>query len=101
MDLNHKIATLTVKSLDPSEYKQWTSEQIVAWIINIDKTRYDKYKDLLLYHLRKEGVIGADLNVINEVDLQRWQIINFQDKKVLRLLWVKPREFRQRNRDRR
>ena len=81
--LNDEIANLKLKHLDIANYEQWNSEQIVAWIINLDENRFTKYKDTLLYHLNEEEIIGNDLEEINEIDLQRWQIKSFKDKKFL------------------
>ena len=70
-------------SIDINNYSQWKPQEIVHWILSIDNKRFNKYKEVLLHHLNDEEIVGSDLNDINEVDLQRWQIKNFKDKKLL------------------
>ena len=74
---------LRLQLIDTSKYHQWKPQEIVTWIINLDNDRFSKYKDGLLHHLNEEEIVGSDLNEINEVDLQRWEIKKFKDKKIL------------------
>lgn len=81
--LKDENAELKLKCIDVTKYESWTAKEIVSWIVSLDNNRFDKYKDTLLINLEEEGIEGAHLCHINEIDLKGWGIKNFMDKKLL------------------
>ena len=81
--LNDEIVDLKLKCIEVMNYEDWNPREIVMWIMSLDNNRFNKYKDALSRHLNEEEIIGSDLKEINEIDLQRWKITSFRDKKLL------------------
>ena len=82
-ELKEEIKTYKMKCIDTTKYEEWTSDEIVLWIMSLENGRYDKYTQKLAQELKNEGVSGACLESVNEIDVKGWGVNNFADKKSL------------------
>merc|ERR1712154_540023 len=81
--LKEEVRRLKVLQIDPSKYLEWGHDEIVAFICNLEDGRYRKYENVLIDALKEEGVEGAHLRKVNELDVKGWGVKNFDDKKDL------------------
>eukprot|EP01084_Bolivina_argentea_P051048 93903_1 len=59
----------------------WQAEEVVYWIININKARYNKYFKNLMRNMAKENIDGHCLDDLDKTDLHRLGITDFKDKR--------------------
>ena len=62
------------------DHNKWSLEDIIAWVINLDEHRYEKYENRLFEGMKKEGVDGSRLKDIKQDDLYRFGIQSIHDK---------------------
>ena len=63
-------------------YESWKAQDIVNWIINLDKDRYSKYYDLL-NNMNHEGIDGTRLGDLKANDLHGLSINTDKDLRIL------------------
>jgi len=73
-------------ALDLENWRQWTGDQVVDWLCTAEYGRFGKYAKMLRGHIRKEGVVGADLVHIQKATLRNWGVIPFSDRKAMEQL---------------
>ena len=57
-------------------YKSWKAQDIVNWIVNLDRDELLRYEDMLLENLIKHKIHGIHLPFIKLADLKLWGITN-------------------------
>ena len=62
-------------------FTEWTSDQCVDWICNLNDGKYSKYDQILRPIFKKEGVNGSALKFIDKQELRGWGIESFMDRK--------------------
>ena len=62
------------------KWREWTSVEIVDYIINLQDGRYSKYKSVLFEKMKYREMNGSDLEMLEKTDLSNFfGIINFGD----------------------
>ena len=64
-----------------SNYRQWSTEELVTWIVSRDPANYAQYEESLLRMMTEEEVDGACLDGVDIADLKRWGVKKFKDTK--------------------
>ncbi len=77
-ELKKEIKRLRMQSINVKDYKSWSNEQILMWIMSIENGRFSKYKDVLAHSLSEEDVNGGNLDKVNEIDIKGWGNILLQ-----------------------
>ena len=83
--LREEVKRLRLQQLDETKFIQWGSDQIVAWIINLDPNRLRKYEEVLTKGLVENEVNGAVLEEMDGADLKEWGIVDRKDRKYVRI----------------
>ena len=68
------------QQMDVRNYRNWTEEQFVQWISNIDGQRFKRYEHELREAFLKEGVNGMAIPHINKLEWKGWGITLFKDR---------------------
>ena len=66
--------------IDATNYWEWNTKRVIVWIINLNPDKYSKYKDPLQLNLRKQGINGTHLTILDKQDLHNFGITDFHDK---------------------
>ena len=67
--------------MDVSRYLEWTSDELVDWIMTLDGgDRYQIYEVQLRSSFNSEGVDGQGLGDISTIELKSWGINSFKDR---------------------
>ena len=82
-DLKEQITNLKIKSIDPTKYKTWDTNDVLSWILSLDNKLFLQYQDKLKKCLFEEQIQGNDLQDVNEIDVKGWGITKFAHKKKL------------------
>ena len=82
-NLEQELKEMKLKSIDINNWKNWNYQQIIIWIMSLDKGRFKKYENKLSSSLEEEEINGSHLLRVNEADVKGWGIKNFDDKKDL------------------
>ena len=61
------------------DWRSWSDKDIIIWIVNLNKDKYEKYGVTLFANMRKEGINGCFLKHLNMNDLYRFGIHNSKD----------------------
>ena len=77
------IDKLKLKSIDERRYKEWTTEQVIIWIISLNNGKYKQYKNILTKELTKQNVTGSHLQYIEKNGLLSFGINDFMDRQIL------------------
>ena len=67
---------LKVNNLDLDNYKDWDRDELIHWIISIDKDIYGQYEQILIQSFTEESVTGDCMDDIDVSDIKRWGILN-------------------------
>eukprot|EP01084_Bolivina_argentea_P272705 464381_1 len=62
-------------------YKQWTSAETVNWIISLNPSRYEQYRNTLTSSFHNDIFSGSSLDDLDREDLKSYGIINLEDRK--------------------
>ena len=81
--LEEQVAALKLKAIDESKFMEWEWEEVLLWILSIEKGRYKKYESVLRQSLSEEEVKGEYLGNVDSADIKGWGIKSFLDKKDL------------------
>eukprot|EP01083_Nonionella_stella_P054611 144161_1 len=76
----NKKAERILKTL---HYSQWSTDDVVQWILTLDNGAYVEYKHTLGICMLKEGIDGAELKHLDKNDLHRLGIGNFKHKRLI------------------
>ena len=68
---------------DSNHYKKWSSADTVKWIISIDPSKFEKYREVLAISFEKSNFDGKSLVDLDREDLKEYGIINLDDRKVI------------------
>merc|ERR1712073_67353 len=60
-----------------------TCDEVIAWIMKLDKGRFKMYGNVLQRHVKEEEVHGQHIGVVDAADLKRWGVTKFADIKYL------------------
>eukprot|EP01084_Bolivina_argentea_P082929 150139_1 len=81
--LKEENKMLRIQNIDPANYKTWSVEQIVAWIISLDAAEFQKYEEKLISTMIEEEVVGEDLMHVTADDVKRWGVTKFKNIRML------------------
>ena len=65
------------------QYTEWTSSDVVKWILSLNNGLFIQYNDILNETLTEEDISGDDLMNIEKADIKRWGIIKFKHIQIL------------------
>ena len=68
------------KLLDPLKYAQWSSDDLIHWILSLENNRFVKYEQQLRKIFNEQEIDGSCLDNVIKTDLTEWGIKNFKDK---------------------
>eukprot|EP01084_Bolivina_argentea_P268764 456597_1 len=83
IELKKENSRLKLKNLDPNEYQNWSTEQVVYWIISLDNGSYKQYGNILTKSLSEENIDGECLSEIDSVDIKIWGIKDYRHRKAI------------------
>lgn len=66
-----------------THYKTWSSADTVEWIISIDPSKFEQYREILTTSFAKINFSGKSLVDLDREDLKEYGIINLEDRKVI------------------
>ena len=66
-----------------THYKLWSSADTIEWIISIDSTKFEKYREALTNSFAETNFSGATIVDLDREDLQQYGIINLDDRKTI------------------
>ena len=68
--------------MNVGNFKQWSTEELVSWIVQLDPEHYAQYADEMLRVMTEEDVDGMCLDGdVSIDDLKRWGIRRFKHSK--------------------
>eukprot|EP01084_Bolivina_argentea_P126138 223402_1 len=82
-ELREENKQLKMQSLNINKYEEWSSEEIVHWIISLNPQIYGKYEQILTKTLKEEQVTGDCMCDVDVSDIKRWGIVQFKHSKAL------------------
>eukprot|EP00484_Ammonia_sp_Unknown_P023556 CAMPEP_0197027108 /NCGR_PEP_ID=MMETSP1384-20130603/7080_1 /TAXON_ID=29189 /ORGANISM="Ammonia sp." /LENGTH=489 /DNA_ID=CAMNT_0042455905 /DNA_START=36 /DNA_END=1505 /DNA_ORIENTATION=- len=69
-------------SLDQhTSYRDWTSEQVADWIISLDASYEEEYREVLTQALSQHNITGQSIEILDETDFQTFGIINHDHRR--------------------
>merc|ERR1712154_52335 len=83
IEIKKENKRLKLKYIDTANYEQWEYEEIVQWILSLNKEMFSEYKGTLIDALKEESVNGQCLREVEVADIKRWGIKNFMHSKTL------------------
>ena len=69
-----------LSDIDTNRYREWSSDEVVDWLISLEKGKYQKYEQMLRVIFNKEGVNGEGIESINQSELGGWGVQSFMDR---------------------
>ena len=70
-----------IHRIDVKNYKSWSAQDLVDWIISLDGgQKYQQYANKLMVSFNSEGVDGQSMEDIDKNDLKSWGITGFKDR---------------------
>eukprot|EP01084_Bolivina_argentea_P186118 320862_1 len=81
--LKEEVIKLRMKCMDIRLYRQWSTEQIISWIMSLENGRFKQYENSLRTKLTAEQIKGQDLDDVNGLVIKQWGVKDAKDKKVL------------------
>ena len=69
--------------MNTTRYREWTSNDLVAWICSLDNGRYEKYKNKLLIAFERQGVDGKGMCYLEKQDLEGFGVDAFIDRSII------------------
>eukprot|EP01084_Bolivina_argentea_P181210 312997_1 len=64
-------------------YNKWSLSYFIEWIIAINPSKFEKYRDLLHHPLLENNFKGTDIYDLDREDLKEYGIINLSDRKTI------------------
>ena len=64
-------------------YKKWSGEEFLEWIMGIESGKYKKYEHRLAMAFRREGVTGDAIRSILRCDWRAWGVTDYKDTMAL------------------
>ena len=80
MQTKQQMNQLKKKTIDPSRFMQWTSDEFVDWIGNLEQERYKVYEQNLRQSFLKEGISGEAIPHIEKSEWKEWGVTNYMDR---------------------
>ena len=75
------VETITInESQNNSNYKNWNTNDIVSWIIQLDNGKYKAYANGLKKNMDIDGVNGSNLDILSSNDLSLYGIRNMEHR---------------------
>ena len=71
------------EQLDISEYKSWSRQQVLEWILSLDDCRFIKYDNLLALKFEEQQFDGSCLDDVDAEELKMWNIKSESDRSAL------------------
>ena len=73
---------LRVQNVDPSKFREWSTQEVVAWIVSLNPDSLGLYEDTMLRVMTEEGVDGECLDEdVSIADLKRWGVTLYKHSK--------------------
>eukprot|EP01084_Bolivina_argentea_P316201 548040_1 len=66
--------------IDVTKYLQWSSNDIVDWILSLEQGKYKNYEKKLRAEINDEGVDGSSIKDIEKSDIKGWGVNNLKDR---------------------
>eukprot|EP01084_Bolivina_argentea_P009011 16867_1 len=66
--------------LEPEDFRDWSGENVVDWIVNLQDGRYTIYEQVLRQSFAEQQISGRCLLDVDKSDLNHWKITKFQDR---------------------
>lgn len=82
-ELQTENALLQKRATDPSNFMNWTHEEILSWITSSDGGYFEKYRIVLARELKDCDMKGSDLCSLNSNDIRGLGVKVFHDAKKL------------------
>ena len=82
-ELREEVKQFRMQNIDPKNYKQWKSDEVVTWICSLDDGEYKCYEDMLRSELKKQSIDGGCFEEIDGQDVKLWGIENFRHRKAI------------------
>eukprot|EP01084_Bolivina_argentea_P266694 452441_1 len=79
--LKEQNRKLRAKFIQRTIYSEWSTEDLIFWILSLENGRFLQYKDRFNNQLRNSKTEGKDLsNVVNEYTIKIWGVTDIQDQ---------------------
>ena len=75
-----ELKEIKKKHIDPNRFMEWTADEFVDWICNLDEGKYAEYEDKLREAFKSEGIDGSAIPDIEKNDWKGWGIQMFKDR---------------------
>eukprot|EP01083_Nonionella_stella_P261637 890586_1 len=66
--------------LDITQYKEWSGEDVIMWIVSLENGRFKKYEETLKVSFKEQEFVGQWLDDVQKSDVHDWGIKHFGDK---------------------
>ena len=80
IEVEEKLESLKKKNIDPKRFMEWTSDEFVDWICDLDDGRFEEYEKRLRKVFVEESIMGKAIPYIEKNDWKTWGIANFLDR---------------------
>ena len=82
-NLKQENLSLKMNNIDTTKYKSWSTDEVLFWILSLEKDRFKRYENILSVSLKDEEINGSNLNIVEESDIKGWGVKKIEDKKSL------------------
>ena len=81
--LKKQNKSMTKLIFDERDFMNWSVDEVISWIMDIDNGKYLKYFEMLNIRITDEQIDGIKLYELDYVDLKELGIIDIDDRKSL------------------
>ena len=78
-ELKEQVKQLQFQRIDAIKYNNWNYQDVVQWILSLERGRFMKYEKSLNRILSEEEVCGEDLVDVKRDAIKSWGIKTFSD----------------------
>ena len=68
---------------NPTDYKLWSGTDTIEWIISIDSSKFEKYREELAQSFKDHNFTGANISELDREDLKDYGIIDLEDRRAI------------------
>eukprot|EP00483_Globobulimina_turgida_P002499 UN02503 len=69
-----------------NDYQNWTSTQVIDWIVTAENGKFKQYQSALTYSFVEEDIDGTCLDDIDQTDIKTWGIKEQDQKGILGII---------------
>merc|ERR1712212_1160423 len=81
--LTDEMRQLKLRNLDTAKFKQWSTEELVTWITDLDP-QFAQYREDMFRVMTEEGVDGTCVDTdISRGDIKLWGVKSFKHGKTI------------------